>query len=96
MRAAYLLGTVGTKHEDGLVPIGQCDTIHEGPDVTKTAGGELHTGREAELGVARELRVRLTVVKEVLPGKVAFKSGDEVLGRDTVTCVRANELRSGS
>ena len=53
--------------------------------MTKTSGRELHTGREAELGVAREFGVRLAVVEEVLPGKVAFKGGDEVLGRDTVT-----------
>ena len=38
--------------------------------------------------MARELRVRLTIVEEVLPGNVALQRGDEVLSRDTVSWER--------
>ena len=81
---AHLLGAVGTKHEHGLIPIGQRDTVHERPYMPKAAGGELHTRREAELRVTRELGVGFTVVEEVLPREVSLKSRDEILGCDTV------------
>ena len=83
-REAYLLGAVGSEHEHSLVLIGQGDAVDERPDVAKAAGGELHTGREAELRVTRELGVGFTIVEEVLPREVSLKSRDKILGCDTV------------
>ena len=83
--SAHLLGAVGAEHEHGLVLIGQRDAVHERPDVSEAAGRELHTGREAELGVAGELRVRGAVVEEVLERNMPFNCRDQILGRDTVT-----------
>ena len=88
----YLLGAVGSKEEHGLVAIGQGDTVHERPDVTKTSGRELHTGREAKLRMSWEFRVGLAVVKEVLPRKMALERGDKVLGRNTVTCGKSGTI----
>ena len=56
--------------------------------MAKAARGELDAGGEPELRVARELRVRLAIVEEVLPGDVALQRGDEVLSRDTVSWER--------
>ena len=51
----YLLRAIGSKDEHGLVTIGQGNTVHEWPYMTKAAGRELHTWSEAELGVTRKL-----------------------------------------
>ena len=56
--------------------------------MAKAAGGELHTGCEAELGVAGKLGVGSAVLEKVLEGKVSLQRRDEVLGRDTVACVQ--------
>lgn len=81
----YLLRTIRAEQEHGLVPVGKRDTVNPRPDVSKAAGGELHTGREAELGVARELRVRLPVVEQVLVGDGALHCGKEILGSHAVS-----------
>ena len=63
--------------------------------MAKAAGGELHTGCEAELGVAGKLGVGSTVLEKVLEGKVSLQRRDEVLGRDTVACARRDASITG-
>lgn len=81
---SFLLGTIGTQHDDVLILVGHRDTVDHGPHVTETTGAELDTRREAQLGVARQLGVGVTVVQEMLRVDLAVHCGEKVLGCDTV------------
>lgn len=53
--------------------------------MSETTRAELDTSGQAELRVTRELRVGSAVVEELVGGKGAFESGEEVLSGDTVS-----------
>ncbi len=57
--------------------------------MTETAGGELDSGGETEFGVAWELGVGFTIMKEVLCGDMTLDGSDEVLCSDTVAYKRS-------
>jgi hypothetical protein len=70
---AFLLRAIGTKTEDGLVAVGKCDTIDQGPHMSEAPRREFDTWRETELRVARELRVGCAILQEVIYREVTFQ-----------------------
>jgi len=76
---AFLLRAIGTKTEDSLVAIGECDTIDQGPHMSETSRREFDAWRESEFWVARELRVGCAILQEVICGDVTFQCRKEVL-----------------
>jgi hypothetical protein len=69
----FLLRAIGTKTEEGLVAVGKCDAIDQGPHMSKAPRREFDTWRETELRVTRELRVGCAILQEVIYGEVTFQ-----------------------
>lgn len=81
---SFLLRAVRAEAEDRPRLVGHGDTVDQGPHVTQAAGRKLDAGGEAELRVAGQLRVGLSVVQEVLDGELAVEDREEVLRGDPV------------
>lgn len=55
--------------------------------MSKSSRGELDAGREAQLGVTRELGVGGAVEEEVFGWESAFEGGEDVLGCHTMAYI---------
>jgi len=79
-----LLRSIGTQAKNGLVAVGQCNTINHGPHVSKTSGGEFDSGGQAQFWVTGKLGVCSAVVEKVLGRNGSLKGGEKVLGSNTM------------
>src|SRR5882757_5099852 len=80
-----LLRSIRTQAEDGLVAVGQGNTVDHRPHVPEATGREFNSRSQTQLGVTGKLRVGSAVVEKVFWGDGPFESGEQVLGSNTMT-----------
>ena len=82
---ALLLRSIRSQAEDGLVTVGQGNTVNHRPHVSKTSGGEFDPRGQTQLGVTGKLGVGSAVVEQVVGGNGSLEGGEQVLGSNAMT-----------